>query len=100
MDELKDDDDIQGIFDEMAQKLGDGDEGVKAMFAMLVKGALKYRDHLVATKGVPLRVKETREAIDAFMIVMKTHQLPSGLNETVKGLVVTWLQEIKNLRHN
>ncbi len=101
MNDTNDNEDIQKLFDDMAKKLGmENDDGVKAMFSMLVRGALRYRDHMMASKGVPLTIGETREALDAFMSVMKSHEIPEGLGETVKGLVMTWLEDLKNMRHN
>ncbi len=94
------DSDIQALFDRVSEHYGGADEGTRGMFAMLVKTTLRYRDMLVHSSGKPLTVGETKDALDAFMVVMKTHDIPKGLDKRVQDLVVMWLEELKEKIHH
>lgn len=92
--------DIQELFDRVAEHFEGADEGARGMFAMLVNTALKYRDTLMHSSGHALTVGETREALDAFMEVLQTHEIPKGLNKRSHDLVILWLEEIKEKVHH
>lgn len=93
-------DDIQGLFDRISEHFDGVDEGSRGMFVMLVNTALRYRDMLVHSSGKPLTVGETREALDAFMGVIRTHEIPKDLDKRVHDLVVMWFEEIKEKVHH
>lgn len=95
-----DDDDIQALFERVSKHFENADEGARGMFGMLVNTALRYRDMLVHSSGEPLTVGETKEALDAFMVVLKTHEIPKDLGQRVHDLVVLWLEEIKEKVHH
>ena len=86
--------DIRDLFDRVAEHFDGADEGIKKMFAMLVSTTLTYRDRLMHSTGHLLTVGETKEALDAFMYVLKTHEIPSNLNKRVHTLIVLWLKEL------
>ena len=95
-----DDKDIKLLFERIAEHFDDADENMKAMFSMLVRITLKYRDMLMHSSGAPLSVGETREALDAFMEVMKTHRIPDRLDKRIHDLVILWLEELKLIVHH
>jgi hypothetical protein len=95
-----DDNDIRELFDRVSEHFKDADEGTRAMFSMLVNTALRYRDMLLHSTGKTLTVGETRAALDAFMEVLKTHQIPAELDKRVHDLIVLWLEELKEKVHH
>ena len=95
-----DEGDIQELFDRVSEHFEGADEGARGMFGMLVQIALRYRDTLVHSSGKPLTVGETRGALNAFMGVIKTHEMPVDLDKRVHDLVVMWLEEIKEKVHH
>ena len=95
-----DDRDIHALFDRVSEHFGGADEGTRGMFAMLVKVALRYRDMLMHSTGRALTVGETRAALDAFMEIIRTHDMPKNLDKRVHDLVVMWLREIKEKIHH
>ena len=95
-----DEGDIQELFDRISEHFEGADEGARGMFEMLVKTALRYRDMLVHSSGKPLTVGETREALDEFMGVIKTHEMPKDLDKRIHDLVIMWLEEIKEKVHH
>ena len=103
-DEQKDravyEDDIARFFDQVALRLGDQDEGIQQMCRLLVETTLAFRDQLRHSRGETLTVGETRDALDTFMEVMKTHRIPEKLPPHVHGLVIMWLEEIKTKVHH
>lgn len=94
------DKDIKDLFDRIAKHFENSDEGTKAMFSMLVRVALKYRDDLVIAKASPLTVGETRVALDAFMEVLKTKKFAKKVGKRELDLVILWLEELKTMKQN
>jgi len=95
-----DEKDIEEIFERVAEHFEGADDGARGMFQMLVSVTLKYRDILKHSTGDPLTVGETREALDIFMGVLKTHKIPAGLDRRMHDLVIMWLEELKLRVHN
>lgn len=97
---MQTDDDIEMLFRRIEHHFADKDEGAKHMLAMLVRIALSYRDHLVAINEPPLTVGETQQALDAFMVVVKTQQFPAIPEQRIKKLVLLWLEELQRTVHH
>jgi len=95
-----DDKDIEALFDKVSEHFEGADEGAKGMFGMLVDTALKYRNTLMHSSGHTLTVGETRQALDIFMEVLKTQEMPKGLDKRVHDLIILWLEEIKSKIHH
>ncbi len=95
-----DEEDIRALFDRVSKHFEGADEGTRGMFGMLVGVALRYRDMLVHSSGQPLTVAETRGALDVFMKVLQTHEIPPGLDKRIHGLVVLWLEELRERIHH
>lgn len=95
-----DEKDISELFNRISEHFEGADEGIKEMFSMLVGVTLEYRDILIHSSGTPLTVGETRQALDAFMVVMKAHNIPANLDRRVHDLVILWLEEIKLRIHH
>lgn len=90
------DDDIRQLFERISKHFGSNvEEGTEDIFAMLVNTTLKYRDQLDAKTGTPLTIGETREALEAFMHVMKKKSFPENLSERAHDLIVIWLEALK-----
>lgn len=95
-----DEKDIQQLFDKVAEHFKGADEGARGMFAMLVETTLKYRDALMHSTGHALTVGETRDALAAFMETMQTHEIRKDLPQRVHDLVVLWLEQLRERKHN
>lgn len=93
------DKDVEVFLRSIADRFAGVDEGVVRMFRMLVAVTLNYRDELEA-KGQVLTVQTTKDALDAFMHVMKAHTVPENLSPEAHQLVLYWLEEIKKTVHN
>lgn len=95
------DDDIKQLFERISEHFGGRvEDGTEDIFAMLVNTTLKYRDQLDAKTGNPLTIGETREALEAFMHVMKEKKFPKDLSERAHDLIVVWLEALKERTHH
>ncbi|MBI4212534.1 MAG: hypothetical protein HY540_07850 [Deltaproteobacteria bacterium] len=92
--------DIETFLKNVVDRVGDVDEGTHRMFRMLVEITLTYRDELHQSNQEKLTVSETQEALDGFMDVMKTHEIPAKLTPHAHRLIVLWLEEIKKSVHH
>jgi len=95
--------DISMLFESISEHFKDADDSMKEMFSMLVDTTLKYRDTLVHSNGIPFTVGETREALDLFMRIIKEHssdgasiEILKSSDKRVKGLVMIWLEKLKD----
>ncbi len=95
-----DEGDIKALFDKMAEHFEGAGDDSREFFSMLVRKALRYRDTLMHSSGEVLTVGETRVALDVFMEVLKSHEMPEGLDKRVHDLVMLWLEELKERVHH
>lgn len=95
-----DEKDASELFERIKEHYKDADDDTRDFFSMLVTTSLRYRDMLVHSSGLPLNVGEVRQALDAFMQVLKTHDIPDGLPKRVHGLVVMLLEDLKERIHH
>lgn len=94
------DKDIRELFERVSEHFKDADDNAKGMFSMLVDTTLKYRDMLHHSSGHTLSVEETRVALGAFMGVLKTRDVPKGLDPLIHDLVIMWLEGLKAQKQN
>jgi hypothetical protein len=93
-------DDIEILFRRIAHNFEDKGEGVNRVFTMLVKVTLKYRDMLVENNEPPLTIGETQQALDLFMLIIKTQKFPETQDPRIKKLITLWLEELpKHIHH-
>jgi hypothetical protein len=97
---MEHDDDIEQLFKRIERHFENKEEGARHMLGMLVRVALSYRDKLVVANEPALTVGETQQALDAFMVVVKTHQFPEISDQRIKRLVLLWLEELQKTVHH
>jgi len=95
-----DEKDVNALFEKIKDHFKDADDDSHEFFSMLVTTSLNYRDMLVHSGGAPLTVGETRDALDAFMEVMRTHEIPQGLSKRVHDLVIMLLEGLRERLHH
>jgi len=93
-------DDIEILFRRIEHHFENKGEGASRVFTMLVKVTLKYRDTLVENNEPALTVGETQQALDLFMVIIKTQKFPEMQDERIKKLITLWLEELpKHIHH-
>ncbi len=61
---------------------------------MLITETLKFRDKLKADTGQALTVTDTRAALDALEVYLKTNKLPDDLTPEQNALAQIWIDRL------
>ncbi len=91
-----DDRDIEELFERIQDHFEQVDEKTKDMFDMLIEQTLEFRKKCAEANGHVLTVGETKQALDAFMIVLRVQKIPANLPKPVYDLIIRWLEALKN----
>jgi hypothetical protein len=89
-----DEKEIDSLFAKAAEGVDQQDEAARAVFGALVLSTLKYRDHLLETKGIKLTVGDVQETLDWLIPCLDTGRLPKTNNEIRRNLLRIWLAEL------
>ncbi|OGQ21909.1 MAG: hypothetical protein A3C46_01425 [Deltaproteobacteria bacterium RIFCSPHIGHO2_02_FULL_44_16] len=92
--------DVEQFLKQVIERFGDVSDGTKEIFKLLVETTLDYSENLKTSGNNTLTVGETKIALDAFMEIMKTHEIPKNLSGNSYDLVIRWLEEIKKTVHH
>lgn len=61
-----------------------------------IKSTMRYRDHLLSFKGLPLTVEDVRSALGLLVPALVSGQLPQTDDKVRLDLLKIWLDEFKN----
>ena len=89
--------DIERLFLSVAGNAGQASDEVRQVFSMLVRSTLRYRDHLLASRGITLTVEDARVALGWLVPALSTGTLPKTDNKVRLDLLKIWLDELKML---
>jgi hypothetical protein len=87
--------DIERLFLSVAEDAGQATDEVREVFALLVKTTLKYRDDILASKGITVTVEDVRVALDWLVPAMSSGILPQTDDKLRLDLLKLWLEELK-----
>jgi hypothetical protein len=68
---------------------------VREVFSVLIRSTLRYRDHLLETKGIVITVEDVRTVLDWFVPSLSTGRLPETDDTIRLDLLKLWLDELK-----
>jgi len=91
--------DIYRLFLSVAEHSGDKTEATRKVFSVLVRSTLKYRDHILESKGIVVTVEDVRVALGWLVPSLQTGRLPNTTDKLRLDLLKIWLDELKNLGH-
>ena len=91
------DSDIYELFLSVVEHSGQTDDAAREVFSTLVKSTLKYRDHLLESKGITVTVEDVRTALGWLVPSLKTGRLPDTDDKVKLDLLKIWLDELKYL---
>lgn len=94
---LMEENDIERLFLSVAPNGDPAGDGARQIFSLLVRSILRYRDHLLASRGITLTVEDTRVALGWLVPALSTGALPKTDNEVRLDLLKIWLDELKIL---
>jgi len=89
--------DIERLFLSVAGNGVRGDDGVREVFSLLVTSTLRYRDHLLASRGITLTVEDVRVALSWLVPALSTGTLPRTDEKVRLDLLKIWLDEMKRM---
>ena len=81
------------VIEDSAQKTG----AVRQVFTILIRSTLRYRDHMLESRGVVITVEDVRIALSWLVPALMTEHLPETDDKIRLDLLKLWLDELKNL---
>jgi len=91
------DKDIYILFSSVAQQPDRYNESVLQVFSSLIKTTLRYRDHMLKSKGIVITVEDVRTALDWLIPCLKTGRLPEKGDKQRMDLLKLWLDELRRV---
>jgi hypothetical protein len=91
--------DIFELFLSVAENSGQTDDATREVFSALVRSTLRYRDHLLESKGITVTVEDVRIALGWLVPSLKTGRLPDTDDKIKLDLLKIWLDELRTLGH-
>jgi hypothetical protein len=95
-----DDKEIYELFLSVAEHSGQTDDATREVFSALVRSTLRYRDHLLESKGITVTVQDVRIALEWLVPSLKTGRLPDTDDKIKLDLLKIWLDELRTLGHH
>lgn len=89
--------DIEKLFLSVAGEAGQATDEVRKVFSLLVKSTLKYRDDILASRGITVTVEDVRVALDWLVPALSSGKLPPSDDRLRLDLLKLWLDELKLL---
>jgi hypothetical protein len=84
----------------VAEHSGQTDDATREVFSALVRSTLRYRDHLLGSKGITVTVEDVRIALGWLVPSLKTGRLPDTDDKIKLDLLKIWLDELRTLGHS
>ena len=94
-----DDREIYKLFMSVAEHSGQQDDATREVFSVLVRSTLKYRDHVLESKGTVVTVEDVRVALGWLVPSLQTGRLPETDDKIRLDLLKIWLDELSTLGH-
>ena len=91
--------DIYKLFLSVAEHSGQTDDATREVFSALVRSTLRYRDHLLESKGITVTVEDVRIALGWLVPSLQTGRLPETNDKIRLDLLKIWLDELRTLGH-
>ncbi|UCF82965.1 MAG: hypothetical protein JSV50_17535 [Desulfobacteraceae bacterium] len=89
-----DEKDIQKLFASVLEDPLQDTAAVRNVFSTLVSTTLKYRDDVLATRGVVVTVADVRTCLAWLVPVLATGTMPETTNKISLGLLRIWLDAL------
>ena len=89
--------DIYRLFFSVLEDSAQNTSAVREVFSLLVRSTLRYRDHMLESKGIVITVEDVRIALEWLVPSLKTGRLPETNDKIRLALLKIWLDELKHL---
>jgi hypothetical protein len=74
-------------------------DAIRRVFSLLVKVTLKYRDDMLASRGLVVTVEDVRTSLGWLIPALTTGELPDTDRTIRLDLLRRWLKELKSDPH-
>ena len=95
---IMEDRDLYKLFLSVAERPEQNTEDIRKVFSILVRSTLRYRDHMMESKGVVVTVEDVRVVLDWLVPCLTNGRLPVTNNKIRLDLLKIWLDELKPFR--
>jgi hypothetical protein len=89
--------DLEKLFSSVAETSENQTSEVKDVFAVLVRSTLQYRDHMLASEGIIITVKDVRATLEHLVPFLETGRLPKETDHVKTDLLRIWKNNLRRL---
>jgi len=89
--------DIYRLFLNVVEDSAQNTDAVRQVFSILIRSTLRYRDHVLESRGVVITVEDVRITLSWLVPALMTGHLPVTDDEIRLDFLKLWLDELKNL---
>jgi hypothetical protein len=94
-----DESEIRELFTSAVEHPQQDTDAIRRVFSLLVKVTLKYRDDMLASKGLAVTVEDVRTSLGWLIPALTTGELPDTDRTIRLDLLRRWLKELKSDPH-
>jgi len=89
--------DIYQLFLKVVEDSTQNTDAVRQVFSILIRSTLRYRDHMLESRGAVITVEDVRMTLSWLVPALMTGHLPVTDDEIRLDLLKLWLDDLKNL---
>ena len=89
--------DIYRLFLNVLENTAQNTDAVRKVFSILIKSTLRYRDHMLESRGVVITVEDVRITLSWLVPALMTGHLPQTDDKLRLDLLNLWVDELKYL---
>lgn len=90
--------DLYKLFLSVAEHPSQNTEDIRRVFSILVQSTLRYRDHMLKSKGTVVTVGDVRAVLSWVVPCLESGRLPVTKNQIRLDLLKIWLDELEPFR--
>jgi hypothetical protein len=91
-----DETEIKELFMSVVEHPRQNTDAVRRVFSILVKATLKYRDNMLASRGLVVTVEDVSTALEWLIPALTTGEMPETDHKISLELLRIWLKELKS----
>ncbi len=91
--------DILRLFLSVVENSSQNTDAIRGVFSTLIRSTLRYRDHILESKGTVVTVEDVRAVLNWLVPSLSTGRLPETEDKVRLDLLKLWLDELKYHGH-
>jgi len=89
--------DIYKLFINVVEDSAQNTDAVRQVFSILIRSTLRFRDHMLESRGVVITVEDVRGTLSWLIPALMTGHLPETDDKIRLDLLKLWLDDLKNI---